>query len=240
MTSTDPAPDLGLRPADADDAAAVAEVFLQARRAAGAAMPPPVHGDADVLAHFSRLVAGDRVWVAERDGLVIGFLRLDEGWLDDLYVRPGHTGQGVGAALLDLAKALRPAGFALWVFETNQGARRFYRRHGLVELEHTDGSGNEEGAPDVRMAWPGRDPVAYLRGEVDQVDDELARLLARRAALTASIQGYKPVPGHAGREPEREAEIARRMAERAPGLGPEALRRIMHEVITVSLDAAEG
>jgi chorismate mutase len=108
-----------------------------------------------------------------------------------------------------------------------------------VELEHTDGSTNEERSPDLRMAWPGADPVGYLRSQIDEVDDELAVLLARRAALTSAVQAYKPVPGHAGRDLERERAIARRMAERAPQLGDQALRRIMHEVISVSLDAAD-
>ena len=35
-------------------------------------------------------------------------------------------------------------------------------------------------------------------------------------------------------------EIVLRMARRAPGLPEEALRRILHEVITVSLDLAEA
>ena len=71
-------------------------------------------------------------------------------------------------------------------------ARAFYARHGLVELERTDGSGNEERAPDLRMAWPGTDPLAFFRGLVDDVDAQLADLLARRAALTAAIQPSKP------------------------------------------------
>jgi chorismate mutase len=73
---------------------------------------------------------------------------------------------------------------------------------------------------------------------VDEVDDELAVLLARRAALTAAIQRFKDVPGHAGRDPDRETEIATRMAHHAPGLGVAGIRRIVHEIITVSLDAA--
>ena len=72
---------------------------------------------------------------------------------------PAYQGQGVGGMLLDTVKALHPGGFGLWVFESNDPARRFYARHGLVELEHTDGSGNEERMPDVRMVWPGADPV---------------------------------------------------------------------------------
>ena len=81
--------------------------------------------------------------------------------------------------------------------------------------------------------------MRYLRSQVDEVDDELAVLLARRAALTSAIQRYKTVPGHAGRDPGREAEIAARMARHAPTLGEAGLRRIMHEVIGVSLDAAD-
>jgi chorismate mutase len=46
-------------------------------------------------------------------------------------------------------------------------------------------------------------------------------------------------PAPAGRDPDREAEIAARMARRAPRLGRERIRRIMHAVITESLDAAE-
>ena len=48
------------------------------------------------------------------------------------------------------------------------------------------------------------------------------------------------MPGHAGRDAERERQIATRMARLAPGLGPEQLRRIVHAVITESLDAAEA
>ena len=48
------------------------------------------------------------------------------------------------------------------------------------------------------------------------------------------------MPGHAGRDAEREDEIVRRMALLAPALGEERLRRIMHAVISESLDAADG
>jgi chorismate mutase len=124
----------------------------------------------------------------------------------------------------------------LWVFESNRPARTFYARRGLVELERTDGSGNEEKAPDVRMAWPGRDPVAFFRGLIDEVDDSLADLLARRAALTRVVQDVK---GTRERDPGREAEIVERMARAAPELGPDRLARIVHAIITESLDAVD-
>jgi chorismate mutase len=157
-------------------------------------------------------------------------------WLDHLFVEPERQSAGVGGALLDVVKGLRPDGFCLWVFESNLPARTFYARRGLVELERTDGSGNEEKAPDVRMAWPGRDPVAFFRGLIDEVDDSLADLLARRAALTRVVQDVK---GTRERDPGREAEIVARMARAAPELGPERLSRIVHAIITESLDAVD-
>ena len=177
----------------------------------------------------------DEVWLAEIDGVLVGYARFTATWLDDLYVVPAYAGQGVGSALLDVVKAQRPDGFCLWVFEMNVPARGFYARHGLVELEHTDGSANEEQAPDVRMAWPGREPLAFLRRLIDEVDDQLGDLLARRAALTAAVQDIKHDPS---RDPAREQEIAEAMALRAPALGVERLSRIVHTIITESLDAA--
>jgi chorismate mutase/GNAT superfamily N-acetyltransferase len=243
--------DLRLRPAGPEDAAVLAELFLSARDAAYPAMPRPVHPPEEVRAWLARRLGEDRAadrsvggpvteaWLAERAGDPVGYLLLEGDWLHSLYVRPGLTGQGIGSVLLDVAKGLRPDGFALWVFERNTGARRFYVRHGLWELEHTDGSANEERTPDLRMVWPGRDPVGYLRREVDRVDDELADALNRRAALTAAIQQHKEVPGHPGRDRRREAEIAARMARHAPALGADRLAVIMDAVISVSLDAAD-
>ena len=117
--------------------------------------------------------------------------------------RPGSTplrpprpdrARASARALLDLAKSLRPDGFGLWVFETNAGARRFYERHGLVEVERTDGSDNEERAPDVRMAWPDPASLAGLRGRIDEIDDQLARPARRAGRLTARVQQVKEVP----------------------------------------------
>ena len=166
----------------------MADVHVDCRNANVGSMPPMVHSREETHAWMAgRLAADSEGWVAEQDGRIVGYLVITGDWVDDLFLAPGETGQGAGAALLDLAKAQRPEGLCLWVFETNHGARRFYRRHGFVELERTDGSGNEERAPDVRMAWPGTDPLAFLRRLIDDVDDQLGDLLARRVALTRAI-----------------------------------------------------
>ena len=158
VTSTDPA--LLIRRAVPADAVPLAALHLAARVAAVPTMPPPVHPLHEVEEWMaSRLAGSHELWVAEEDGAAVGYLALSltgrESWLDDLYVAPGRTGEGGGAALLGLAKALRPDGLSLWVFVSNEPARRFYLRHGFVEVETTDGTGNEEQAPDVRMAWYG-------------------------------------------------------------------------------------
>ena len=222
-----------LRPADSSDADAVADIHLASR--AEAAMPPGVHTDEEVRGWLTGRLAHDDVWLAELDGAPVGYARMTPTWLDDLYVVPSAAGRGVGSALLDVVKSRRPGGFCLWVFETNAPARAFYARHGLVELEHTDGSANEEQAPDVRMAWPGEDPLTFYRTLIDEVDDELAALLERRAALTRAVQEVK---GGGPRDEDREREIASRMARQAPSLGPDRLSRIVHTVISESLDAA--
>lgn len=146
-----------LRPALAQDAREVAEVHLRARTAAARAghMPPGIHTDDEVRAWLAGRLAVDEVWVAEVDGAVAAYARFTGTWLDDLYVDPDRQGQGLGSALLALVASLRPDGFGLWVFEANVPAQRFYARHDLVVTERTDGSGNEERAPDLRMEWSG-------------------------------------------------------------------------------------
>lgn len=144
----------GIRQAQTEDASEVARVYLAARHRAVPDIPPLVHSDDEVGAWFRDVVVPRRdVWVAVVEGSVVGLLVIDGDRVDQLYVDPDCAGKRVGATLLDHAKSLRPAGLHLVVFESNTGARRFYRRNGFVEGERTDGSGNEEGAPDIACRW---------------------------------------------------------------------------------------
>jgi GNAT superfamily N-acetyltransferase len=93
------------------------------------------------------------VWVAEDDGRVVGVLALTDGHLEQLYLDPDRRGQGIGDRFVALAKSRQPRGLQLWTFQVNEPARRFYLRHGFVEVERTDGARNEEREPDVRLVW---------------------------------------------------------------------------------------
>ncbi len=228
--------ELALRPATAADLPLLAEIHLVSRRAAGTAFPPAVHGDDDVRAWVAGWdLSSYDVWLASDGHEVAGYARWTPTWLDDLYVHPDHQGSGVGTALFETVAAHRPEGFCLWVFESNGPARAFYRRHGCLELERTDGSANEERAPDIRVAWPGEDPLSFLRRLIDDTDLVLGDVLARRTALTRAVQAVKP---SGRRDAGREAEIARRVAAVVPDLGQERVARIVDVIITESLDAA--
>jgi GNAT superfamily N-acetyltransferase len=133
-----------LRRAGTDDARAVADVLIRSRHAA-----------VEIREWIRAVVIPQReAWLVESDDRrVLAMLVLDEDWIDQLYVDPGSTGMGLGSRLVELAKSNRPAGLQLWTFASNTGARRFYERHGFVVAEMTDGSDNEEQAPDVRYVW---------------------------------------------------------------------------------------
>jgi GNAT superfamily N-acetyltransferase len=151
--STEPSP----RRAHRADAPTITELWLQSRRASTPAIPAPVHSDEEIGHWLADLVINGEVWVVEAaDGTIVAMMVVHQDDLDQLYVRPGWTGRGLGSSLVELAKDRHPRGLALWTFATNVRARRFYERHGFEPGERTDGAENEEGAPAVHYYWPGR------------------------------------------------------------------------------------
>jgi len=237
-----PETDLQLRPAQRDDLDGIHDVFVAAT--AGTGHPPERRTPAQVRAWIEQLPeSGQEVWVSTHDEVLLGFVTVREDWVPLLFVHPDRPAHGVGEALLELVKGLRPQGFGLRVHQENERARAFYRRHGLVELESTDGSAYDDAHPDLRMAWLGEDPLTFLRRRIDEVDDELAVLLARRTALTGAVQDHKAatngVAGERGRDEQREAEIVDRMSRHVPDLGRDQIRRVMRTVIEESLQAWE-
>jgi GNAT superfamily N-acetyltransferase len=143
------------RRADSDDVQAVADLLIRSRQAAVGAIPAAVHSDAETREWISTVVIPEReVWLMEdADSQPLAVLILDGSWVDQLYVEPTCTGMGLGSRLIELAKSRRPTELQLWTFVTNTGAQRFYRRHGFAMAETTDGTRNEEQAPDIRFVW---------------------------------------------------------------------------------------
>jgi GNAT superfamily N-acetyltransferase len=146
-----------VRPARQDDAEPLARILLRCRNEMDYLPPVPEE-------HVSRIAGDmfewhDEVWLAEREGRAVGFLALRRSrshgceTLEKLYVDPPEQGRGIGTVLLDKAKELRPGSLHLWVFQKNEGARRFYERHGFRLVKLTDGAENMEREPDALYAW---------------------------------------------------------------------------------------
>lgn len=90
------------------------------------------------------------IWGAV-DGRLVGFTAFGNEWIEQLYILPEWQGQGIGKALLDIAKG-KCSTLRLWTFQQNKPARQFYERNGFVPIEETDRLGNEAKAPDVLMS----------------------------------------------------------------------------------------
>lgn len=96
--------------------------------------------------------ADDAVFlVGEIDGLVVGYLHYDsfsgESELHRIYIDRRFRSQGVGAALVEaLHERLQPSTYILLVVKGNDGAIRFYERHGLTQEDVLDGIEHYEAA----------------------------------------------------------------------------------------------
>ncbi|MEM6743149.1 MAG: GNAT family N-acetyltransferase [Pseudomonadota bacterium] len=92
-------------------------------------------------------------------------------YLDHLHARPAARGQGLGEALLrDAARRLigrdRP-GLWLWVFEVNDGARRFYARLGAQEEARARQAPYGQPQPCLRLGWDAAGLAALARPSPD-------------------------------------------------------------------------
>ena len=142
-----------LRHARPEDADAVANVLIESRRAF-LPFAPSAHPEHEVRAWVRDvLLPCSEVMVFERNGVIVAALATsasaEANWIDQLYVLPGYTDQGIGSLLLLQAHSWLKRPIRLYTFQQNLAARRFYERHGYVTIEFTDGQGNEERCPDV-------------------------------------------------------------------------------------------
>jgi GNAT superfamily N-acetyltransferase len=143
-----------IRRANNVDTAAIADVFLASR--ATMTYLPRLHTDDETRKFIAGIVGDKETWVAERDGKVVGFVVVDGGWLEHLYVHPGRFNTGTGTKLFARVTAQHPQGFQFWTFQQNAGARRFYERHDCALVRLTDGADNEEKIPDALYVWPAK------------------------------------------------------------------------------------
>jgi GNAT superfamily N-acetyltransferase len=166
-----------IRRAVAEDAEAIADVFVAAL--GSLAFLPVVHTREEHRRFITEVVPRDHeLWVAEEDGRLVGLAAVGKSTLGHLYVHPDAQGRGIGSALLAKVKELRPRGFTLWTFPANERACAFYERRGLRAVQFGEGSGNEEGLPDVQYEWS--------PAEVGPVPLSAVQLILGRAAAPSA------------------------------------------------------
>ncbi len=113
---------------------------------------PRLHTNEEDCWFLNRAVAQADATVVTNGADVQGFIIRDDAEIGQLYIAEAARGQGLGGQLLELMKG-RTDHLALWCFQANAPARRFYENHGFAATDFTDGLANEERTPDVRYAW---------------------------------------------------------------------------------------
>ena len=124
------------RPARTGDGRAVFDVtWLSVKELAAS------HYSADVIrnwmgertpAYYEELILNGRMFVAEQDGVVVGFVDSEPGELTRLFILPSAVGQGLGKRLLAIGiEQARLAHQSAIRVEATLNAVSFYEHHGF-------------------------------------------------------------------------------------------------------------
>lgn len=130
-----------LRPAQRGDGAAVFDVT---RRSVAALAkehysPEQIAGwmGERTPAYYEALIAEGGMVVAERAGLIIGFVDAVPGEVTRLFLLPEAAGTGLGKRLLEVGVERARAGHSGAIrLESTINAEGFYRRHGFRSIGH--------------------------------------------------------------------------------------------------------
>jgi ribosomal protein S18 acetylase RimI-like enzyme len=135
-----------MRPASASDVGALRAVAEAAYRAY---IPRIGRPPAPMIADYASAVARGEVWVAARDGTVVGLLvllpRPDHLLLENVAVLPAEQGRGTGSRLLAFAEEqARQSGLPEIRLYTNEAMTEniaYYTRHGYAETRRHEQDG---------------------------------------------------------------------------------------------------
>lgn len=82
-------------------------------------------------AYVKKVLLEADVYVYETNGQVVGFVGMNDGYLEGLFVQKDFRALGFGTRLLEYIKEENDY-FTLHVFEKNYGAYTFYENRGLM------------------------------------------------------------------------------------------------------------
>jgi ribosomal protein S18 acetylase RimI-like enzyme len=103
--------------------------------------------------HFLNHILPERfqIELALSEEKVVGMIAYNEAEISQLYIHADYQGLGIGASLLNKAKEQSNGRLALYTFEINKNAQRFYEKHGFTIIGR--GYENEENLPDILYEW---------------------------------------------------------------------------------------
>ena len=90
----------------------------------------------DNYGYVSRLIPKSEVYVYEIDVKVVGFIGIEDFYVQGFFVQREYRGQGMGTRLLRFVEELYDH-FSLQVFEKNYGAVLYYEKQGLQKGEES-------------------------------------------------------------------------------------------------------
>jgi GNAT superfamily N-acetyltransferase len=128
-----------IRPFCPEDADSLAALWYASWRSTGVQTPARMTA-ADLRQRVDKeLSAGWEVFVAEYEGVILGFVALKRfsRCLDQLFVIPNAKRRGIGKKLFDFARTMMPEGFWLRTAAENKEARAFYDAAGMT-LDRTE------------------------------------------------------------------------------------------------------
>lgn len=119
------------------DYAAMADIWLEASSQAHCFIPREYWVSNAEAMRSQYLPASENYAYAVEDGIA-GFISLNGGHIEALFVSPAYQGMGIGKTLLDKAKELHRR-LTLAVYSENVKAAEFYYRNGFrVATERVD------------------------------------------------------------------------------------------------------
>jgi ribosomal protein S18 acetylase RimI-like enzyme len=88
------------------------------------------------LDDYMESVAGEEVWVAEKNGIITGFVSMwiQDNFIHNLFIHPNWQGLGIGSQLLKKAEERLVSPMELKVKTENLKACKFYQKHGWQEV----------------------------------------------------------------------------------------------------------
>ncbi len=141
-----------IRKARVEDAKAIAVILKTSRQSAMPYLPHDHTPEEDHAFVRDVVMKECKVYVAEDNVEIMGFIAFKDNWIDHLYLLPEAQGKGIGSSLLNIALG-KANEYQLWTFQRNTAARAFYEAKGFKVVRETDGQDNEEKEPDVLYRW---------------------------------------------------------------------------------------